>query len=164
MHYDAGGNWAAGGEVDRQLLQKLLQHPYLEISGPRSTGKESFNLNWLSSHCPEVDSLNPQNVQATLSEFTAATIALGLKSCPVNITEAYVCGGGAHNTDLMYRLARSLGIDKLDTTIALGIDPDWVEASAFAWLAQQTLQGLTGNSPVVTGAVGARVLGGIFPA
>ncbi len=164
QHYDEGGSWAAGGEVDRQLLQKLLQHPYLKISGPRSTGKESFNLSWLCSYCPEVDSLNPQNVQATLSEFTAATIAMGLKSNPVNITEAYICGGGAHNTDLMQRLARVLQIDKLDTTTALGIHPDWVEATAFAWLAQQTLQGIAGNSPVVTGAVGARVLGGIFPA
>jgi len=163
-HYDAGGNWAAGGEVDRQLLQKLLQHPYLGISGPRSTGKESFNLSWFYSHCPEVGCLNPRNVQATLSEFTAATIALGLKSSSASITEAYVCGGGAHNTDLMHRLGRTLGIDKLDTTIALGINPDWVEATAFAWLAHQTLQGLAGNSPVVTGATGARVLGGIFPA
>lgn len=162
--YDAAGSWAAGGEVDRQLLQKLLQHPYLEISGPRSTGKESFNLDWLRSHCPEVDSLVPQNVQATLSEFTAATIVHGLNISPVNVTEAYVCGGGAHNIDLMQRLARNLDIEKLDTTTVLGIDPDWVEAAAFAWLAQQTLRGLAGNSPAVTGAAGARVLGGIFPA
>jgi anhydro-N-acetylmuramic acid kinase len=162
--YDAAGSWAAGGEVDRQLLQKLLQHPYLKISGPRSTGKESFNLNWLCTACPKVDSLNPQNVQATLSEFTAATIAHGLKNNPVNITEAYICGGGAHNADLMQRLARNLEIEKLDTTSALGIHPDWVEAAAFAWLAKQTLQGLAGNSPVVTGAAGARILGGIFPA
>ncbi len=162
--YDESGSWAAGGEVDRQLLQKLIQHPYLKMSGPRSTGKESFNLNWLCSHCPEVDSLNPQNVQATLSEFTAATIAHGLSISSVNVTEAYVCGGGAHNIDLMQRLARNLKIEKLDTTTALGIDPDWVEATAFAWLAQQTLRGLAGNSPAVTGAAGARVLGGIFPA
>ena len=102
-------------------------------------------------------------MQATLAEFTVETIARGLASSTGIIDEVYVCGGGAHNTDLMRRLYHKLSPASLDTTAAVGIDPDWVEAAAFAWLAHQTLNGLPGNAAVVTGAAGARVLGAIYP-
>ncbi|MBE9538277.1 MAG: anhydro-N-acetylmuramic acid kinase [Proteobacteria bacterium] len=162
--YDKGGNWAAEGQVDAQLLARLMQHPYLDKTGPRSTGKEAFNMDWLASWYPSLDSLDAQSVQATLAEYTAATIARGLASCDLNISEVYICGGGVHNDDLMRRLYEKLAPAKLDTTTALGLDPDWVEAAAFAWLARQSLTGLAGNAPVVTGAKAPRVLGGVFPA
>ena len=162
--YDAGGNWAAEGQVNPELLTRLMQHPYLEKSGPRSTGKEAFNLEWLESWHPTVELMDAQCVQATLAEYTAATIALGLANCELDISEVYICGGGVHNDDLMRRLYQKLAPAKLDTTAALGLDPDWVEAAAFAWLARQSLAGLPGNAPVVTGAQGPRVLGGVFPA
>jgi len=107
--------------------------------------------------------MSPQNVQSTLSEFTAATIVLGLQNSQLSISEVYICGGGAHNTDLMRRLHRHLASVKLATTAALGIDPDWVEATAFAWLAHRSIAGLAGNAPTATGACGPRVLGGIYP-
>jgi len=81
----------------------------------------------------------------------------------VEVSEIYVCGGGAHNTDLMRRLHHKLAPAKLDNTSVIGMDPDWVEAATFAWLAGQTLGGLAGNAPAVTGAAGSRVLGGIYP-
>ena len=162
-HYDSGGDWAAEGEVIPALLQTLLLHPYLARTGPRSTGKEDFNLDWLDSCLSELPPLDPQNIQATLAEFTADTIVRGLSDSGLRIDEVYICGGGAHNTDLMRRLYRKLGSATLGTTAAIGMDPDWVEAAAFAWLARQTLEGLPGNAAAVTGAAGPRVLGGIYP-
>ncbi len=162
--YDRGGNWAAEGHVNSDLLARLMQHPYLEKSGPRSTGKEAFNLEWLANWYPAVTSMDTQSVQATLSEYTAATITRGLASSKLDISEVYICGGGAHNEDLMRRLYQKLAPVKLDTTLTLGLDPDWVEAAAFAWLAHQSLAGIAGNAPAVTGAKGPRVLGGVFPA
>ena len=162
--YDPGGSWAAEGQVDTALLQELMAHPYLAKTGPRSTGKEAFNLGWLKNCHRDINSLDAQSVQATLSQYTADTIMLGLGRCELNISEVYICGGGAHNADLMRRLYQKMTPTKLETTAALGLDPDWVEAAAFAWLAKQSLAGLAGNAPVVTGAKGSRVLGGIFPA
>ncbi len=91
------------------------------------------------------------------------TIANAIQDSAVDVSEIYVCGGGAHNTDLMRRLYRKLAPATLASTSAIGMDPDWVEAATFAWLASQTLSGLPGNAPVVTGAAGIRVLGGIYP-
>lgn len=162
--YDRAGAWAAEGEVDPALLSRMMQHPYLDKTGPRSTGKEAFNLKWLTSCYPAVESMDAQSVQATLSQFTAMTIAQSLKRCELEISEVYICGGGAYNEDLMRRLHREITPIKLDTTSALGLDPDWVEAAAFAWLARQTLTGQAGNAALVTGAGGPRVLGGIYPA
>ncbi len=161
--YDPAGSWAAEGQVSATLLQALMEHPYLAKTGPRSTGKEAFNLSWLEDCHPDINSLNTQSVQATLSQYTADTITLGLSRCELEISEIYICGGGVHNADLMRRLYQNLAPAKLETTAALGLDPDWVEAAAFAWLAKQSLAGLAGNAPVVTGAKGPRVLGGIFP-
>ena len=161
--YDRDGEWAATGQVDAALLQQLRGHPYLARRGPRSTGKEAFNIAWLESCLQSLPAIAPQDVQATLAEFTADTIAGAVISAEPEMTEVYVCGGGARNADLMRRLQRLLAPRHLDTTAALGIDPDWVEAAAFAWLAWCTLNGLAGNAAAVTGAAGARVLGGIYP-
>ncbi|MEQ9465541.1 MAG: anhydro-N-acetylmuramic acid kinase [Haliea sp.] len=162
--YDRDGQWAAEGRVCTALLEQLHDHPYLARRGPRSTGKEAFNLDWLDLSLRSLPALEPRDVQATLAEFTAETIAIAVRAAEVNIDEVFVCGGGARNTDLMRRLYRLLAPRRLDTTTALGIDPEWVEAAAFAWLAWRTMAGLAGNAAAVTGAAGARVLGGIYPA
>lgn len=160
--FDAHGAWAAEHEVDSILLRALLDDEFFKRRGPRSTGPEHFNLRWLEPY------LTPQtksgDVQATLAEVTATGIADSLLSGGVTLDAVYVCGGGARNTDLMRRLNRRLepeGIS-LGTTDDLGLDAEWVEASAFAWLAMRTLSGLTGNSPAVTGAAGERVLGAVY--
>lgn len=161
--YDRDGGWSAEGKPQPALLDALLQDPYFTRTGPRSTGKEQFHLQWLEHAFDGLDAIDPQDVQATLAELTAQSIAMGIKSTDVAIDEVYVCGGGALNTDLMRRLYRQLPGTTLDTTAALGIDPQWVEAAAFAWLAHRSLNTLAGNAPVVTGAVDYKILGGIYP-
>ena len=161
---DREGAWAASGEVIEELLARLLGHAYFSRSGPRSTGKEAFNPAWLHSQLTFVDNPDPRDIQATLAELTAASIAGALGACELDISAVYVCGGGAHNTDLLQRLVRRLAPATVTTTATLGMDPDWVEAVTFAWLAHRTLEGLSGNSPTVTGASGERILGGIYPA
>ena len=139
-----------------------MKHPYFQQQGPRSTGKEAFNLEWLDGHLEGFPNISPEDVQATLLCLTADSIALAIKNTALDIPEVYVCGGGSHNIRLMEQLAAQLAPAKLASTAVVGIDPDWVEAATFAWLASRTLNGLTGNSEVVTGAVGARVLGGVY--
>ena len=161
---DTDGAWAATGQVVPELLSGLLSHPYLHQRGPRSTGKEAFNRAWLEQQLATCTPLATADVQATLAEFTAATIASGIAASSTRIDEVYVCGGGAHNRHLLERLCAHLPAAAVRTTTEIGIHPDWVEAMTFAWLAQQTLAGQAGNNPVVTGAAGSRILGGIYPA
>lgn len=163
--YDGNGDWAAAGQVHAELLSRLLAHPYLASPPPKSAGREQFNLDWLDELIGTLPApVSAVDVQATLLEWTAASLADAiLNSCP-GAAAIYVCGGGAHNTPLIARLGSCLPGLELGTTSALGIDPDWVEAMAFAWLARQTLYQQAGNLPDVTGARGLRVLGAIYPA
>jgi anhydro-N-acetylmuramic acid kinase len=164
LGYDRDGAWSGSGCVAQALLQDLMAHPYMVLDGPRSTGKEDFNLTWLDTVLQQHHGLPAQDVQATLAQFTALSISAALERCALDIEEVYVCGGGAHNADLMGRLAGSLAQgQRLGSTEQLGIHPDWVEAATFAWLAQRTLAGLAGNAEAVTGAQGPRVLGAIYP-
>ena len=103
-------------------------------------------------------------MQATLLEFTAMSLCDAVSRECGGAQELYVCGGGAHNSALMQRISALLPSLRVTTTAALGVDPDWVEALAFAWLARQTLHHAPGNLPAVTGARGERVLGAIYPA
>jgi len=159
---DLEGQWAASASVHQGLLDTLLNHAYFDLTGPRSTGKEAFNLDWLDQVLRAHPQAEPADVQATLAQFTVESIARGIAGAGIDVDQVYVCGGGAHNTDLMDRLRARLAPAKVDTTAALGMNPDWVEAAAFAWLAQRTLDGLAGNAPAVTGAAGERILGGVF--
>jgi anhydro-N-acetylmuramic acid kinase len=161
--FDCDGKWSTTGQVNQPLLARLLMHPYFRKEGPRSTGKEEFNLAWLDSQLTGLDNIATEDIQATLVELTSTSIASAINNCPLAVTEIYVCGGGSHNLHLMRRLTELLTPAIVTTTSAVGMDPDWVEAATFAWLASRTLQGLVGNSPAVTGAAGARVLGGIYP-
>ena len=163
VSFDRDGQWSRSGQPCQALLADLLSHSYFAKTGPRSSGKEAFHLGWLDSALQAHPGLAAADVQATLAELTAASIARGVADSGLTVTEIYVCGGGARNSDLMERLRRYLAPATLATTAALGIDPDWVEAVAFAWLAHRTLEGLSGNAPAVTGARGPRILGGIYP-
>jgi len=162
-NFDDGGQWASQHTSDPQLLKQLKAHPFLRRPAPKSTGREEFNRQWLDQELKQFDHLSPGCVQATLLAFTAETIADALKALPVEIDEVFICGGGALNTTLVTSLSGLLAPAKVDSTAALGIAPEWVEAAAFAWLARQTLAGLAGNLPAVTGAKGLTILGGIYP-
>lgn len=163
--YDAGGEWAASGDVVPALLQELLAHPYFHQPAPKSTGREDFNPEWLRGHLNALGAdLDPADVQATLLELTARSVADGVTGTGLNEGELLLCGGGAFNARLWQRLASLLPQWTLRSTAEFGLAPSWVEATAFAWLARQTLLGLPGNLPAVTGAKGPRVLGSIHPA
>ncbi len=163
--FDENGAWGAGGQLDEALLERLLDHPYFRQQPPKSTGRELFCLRWLEDILASGAwaSLPAEDVQRTLAEFSAATIAGALERFCGNVEQVLVCGGGAHNVFLMQRLAALLSPRKLDTTEAYGLHPDWVEASAFAWLAKRTLDRRPGNVPDVTGARRAVVLGAVYP-
>ncbi|WP_421869019.1 anhydro-N-acetylmuramic acid kinase [Motiliproteus sp.] len=163
--FDLNGDWAGSGRCDQELLQQLLSLDYFHQPTPKSTGREQFNIDWLDQQLrQQPQPLPPEDVQATLLEFTARTIADALQQHQSGPSQLFVCGGGAHNQLLMERLQNLLPTMTLASTETLGLDPDWVEACAFAWLAQRCLAQLPGNLPAVTGASGERILGGIYPA
>lgn len=160
--YDHNGNWADGGTADPELLARLLNHPFFGLAPPKSTGREDFHLQWLDSHIAAISkTITAQDVQATLLELTAQTIAQGIQSGYLG-EELYVCGGGAHNTALMSRLTALLTPTPVASTDQLYIAPDWVEACGFAWLAHQRIAQLAGNHSAVTGARTHHILGGLY--
>lgn len=159
--FDKDGAWASSGTVVDGLLAALLGHEYFSRKPPKSTGRDLFNLAWLELHLTGTE--KPEDVQATLLAMTAASIARDIKMHCGGTKEVYVCGGGARNAALLSSLRSTLPHAAVSTTIDLGIDPDWVEACAFAWLARQALHLRPGNLPSVTGAIGSRVLGAIHP-
>ena len=159
---DDNGAWACSGRVDEALLTRWLEDPYFHAAPPKSTGREVFNLDWLDARVPEQAA--PADVQATLLALSARSIAHALRALGRDTLEVFACGGGVHNAALMDALRRELSTTRLDTTAALGLDPDYVEAVGFAWLARARLANESGNLPTVTGARGARVLGAIYPA
>ena len=160
MSRDEGGAWARSGHANPMLLQHLLDEAYFALPPPKSTGREYFNLDWLDARLP--DNLAPEDVQATLLQLSARSIASALRGDAPGIREVYACGGGVHNGVLMDALRAGLPGVRIETTSALGIDPDFVEAIGFAWLARARLENLPGNLPSVTGAQGPRLLGGIY--
>jgi anhydro-N-acetylmuramic acid kinase len=164
--FDQGGQWAARGQALPELLARLMNEPFLAQPPPKSTGRDLFHAQWLREHlqaCPAARHAGAADVQATLAEFTAASCAHAIRRFGRGARELLVCGGGALNTHLMQRLAALLPGVEVATTAARGLPPLQVEAAAFAWLARQTLLGLPGNLPSVTGARGARVLGAVYP-
>lgn len=161
--FDAGGAFAAGGQADEALLARLLEEPWFALPPPKSTGREQFHLAWLEARLGD-PTVSPADVQATLLELTAATVADALRANQPGTRRVLVCGGGVHNARLMARLAAWMPETSVESTAAHGLDPDFVEAMGFAWLARETLAGRPGNLPAVTGASGPRVLGTVFPA
>jgi len=161
--YDRDGAWASSGEVNEGLLEVMLTEPYFSQPPPKSTGRELFNPAWLAAKMAAIDPApEPADVQATLLELTARTICQAIDRFANETRAVYVCGGGSHNSLLMRQLEQHLGGRTLATTAPLGIDPDWVEAVTFAWLAWQTVCGRPGNLPSVTGAKEPVALGEIF--
>lgn len=160
---DDGGARAARGNVDCIALKALLDDPYFAAPPPKSSGREYFNLAWLE-RLLDGRALDIDDLLATLTELTAVTVAESIKSLHPRVGRVICCGGGVHNHALMARLADHLAPMPVVTTIALGVDPDFVEAIGFAWLARATLAGNPGNIASVTGARGPRILGAIHRA
>ena len=166
--FDAQGAWGAGGQVISPLLNAMLAEPYFALPYPKSTGRDLFNSDWLAKHLLSFADAKPQDVQRTLLELTARAIATCASSYQYKLNqplkELIVCGGGAHNTALMQRLQALLPNTKVLSSAERGLPPQDVEAVAFAWLARQCVERVALPLSSVTGARGARILGGIFPA
>ncbi|GHD72917.1 anhydro-N-acetylmuramic acid kinase [Luteimonas padinae] len=160
--FDRGGAFAASGRVDGTLLARLLDEPWFAQPPPKSTGRDRFHLAWVESHMSGGEA--PADVQATLLALTARTVADALRATQPDTARVIACGGGVHNPGLMAALAAELPGMVVESTSAHGLDPDAIEAMAFAWLARETLAGRPGNLAAVTGAAGARILGAIHPA
>ena len=161
--FDRDGGFAALGKVNETLLQQLLSHEFFSAPPPKSCGREQFNLEWIRQQA-EPYGLSPEDVQATLLTFSARTLADAVRRHCGPAVELLVCGGGAYNAELLKALSVELPNMTVDTTARYDLDPSHIEAAAFAWLAQRTLDGQPGNLSAVTGAAGPRILGNITPA
>ena len=159
--YDTGGGFAAQGRIDEALLARLLDEPWFALPPPKSTGRDQFHLAWVESKLRGDEA--PADVQATLLALSVRTIADALRAAQPHTQRVIACGGGVHNPLLMAALAAAMPGSVVESSAMHGLDPDFVEAMAFAWLARETLAGRPGNLPAVTGAAGPRVLGAIYP-
>lgn len=162
--FDAGGAWAASGQVQPELLQALQAEPYLALPPPKSTGRDLFNPTWLEDRLAAFATAAPADVQATLTELTASACAADVLRYANECKTLIVCGGGALNGHLMRRLAALLPGVAVASSEAHGLPPLQVEAAAFAWLAHRAVERQCGSLASVTGAAGPRVLGAIYPA
>lgn len=160
--FDDKGQWAATGEMIPGLLETWLAEPYFQQPPPKSTGRELFKLEWLRSKL-QAQQFGAKDIQTTLNALTARSITNALQNWAPLTQRLLVCGGGAHNTHLLATLSESLPAVCVETTAPYGMDPDWIEAAAFAWMARETLQARPSNLPSVTGARHPAILGGIYP-
>jgi anhydro-N-acetylmuramic acid kinase len=156
--YDDKGKWAASGNINQDLLNRLLSHPFFDQKPPKSTGRDDFNIHWLNNMLADYQHLSPEDIQATLTELTAVSIA----RCIKDLNAVYVCGGGAYNDYLLSRLATHLPGVSVQTTQALGLDPQLVESCLMAWLASRTLNKQPIDLSQITGSKEPVILGGVY--
>lgn len=163
LQFDDQGKLSASGNINAELLHKLLNDPYFKKPPPKSTGREYFNLAWLNKYLSQLtDTLNNIEVLTTLCEFTAQSIAEAIKKLTTAPASVLICGGGLKNNDLIARIKKHLAGFTIHPTDDFGVPAKWLEAIAFAWLAYQTLNKKTGNLPSVTGAKQEAILGGVY--
>ena len=164
--FDRDGSMAAGGRVDENLLQRLLAHPYLHLPIPKTTGRETFGMDFVLPLLRGKGNLRGADVLATLTAFVAQALrhAFDEYVAPrAQPAELIVSGGGVHNLTLMSHLRRLFPKLQVRPLSELGIDPDAKEAMIFAVLANETLQGLPNNLPGATGARWPTVMGKVCP-
>jgi len=157
--YDENGRWAASGEVNQGLLSTMLADSYFQLAPPKSTGREHFNSTWLTNTLKHHGEIKPEDVQVTLCELTAVSLCNDIKHYAADGTRLVLCGGGAHNNELISRIQNQLPTVAIESSSTHGIDSDYMEAMAFAWLAYRHINKLSGNLPSVTGAAKEVVLG-----
>jgi anhydro-N-acetylmuramic acid kinase len=160
--HDESGAWAAQGEVLPGLSHKLLGEEFFQAAPPKSTGRDLFNMAWLTSRLDRND--RPEDVQATLLALTAQTIVDHIFRHSPNPQRMLVCGGGANNRALMNDIAKRFSCGVVETTDAYGVPAQQVEALAFAWFAKRAIERQPIDMIATTGAAHASVLGAIYPA
>jgi anhydro-N-acetylmuramic acid kinase len=158
--YDHDGAWAKTGQIDHALLHRLQQDAFFKEAAPKSLGKEYFALSKLEALLPE--NYNPADVQATLIALTAFGIELAIQQCSDLPSQVFLCGGGAHNSALLDALRNRLPQCFVQSTAAIGVDPDFIEAMLLAWLASQTMQSIPIDLSTITGSRRPALLGAIY--
>ena len=163
--FDKNGSWAGTGKVNEVLLNDMLEDPYFQLSPPKSTGRDYFNLEWLNNILSGLQlDISPADIQATLLELTVTTISEAIKKYAEKTDEILICGGGVHNTVLIKSLEKKLPDMEINSTGKYGLDPDCIEAVAFAWLAKCRLDETPVNLCSVTGATSPQILGAVYSA
>jgi len=163
--FDAGGAWAASGTVDNRLLADLMREPWLHREPPKSTGIEHFSPAWLRDRLPNDAENRAADIQATLAEYSAASLVANIERfAPFRPDRVLLCGGGVANTDLVTRIQARLGDIPIESTAAHGIAPDYIEAALIAWLAREFIADRAINTPPITGARHPVRLGALWPA
>ncbi|WP_273455635.1 anhydro-N-acetylmuramic acid kinase [Nevskia ramosa] len=152
LAFDAEGAFAASGSADEELIAALLSDPYFARPAPKSTGRDYFRLDWVRSRYPRIDALRTEDVQASLAAVTARSVASAIKGAAPAVARLIVCGGGVANTLLLRLLGEALPGVVIESSSQHGLAPEWIEATAFAWLAMRRIEGKSGNLPAVTGA------------
>ena len=160
--HDHNGEFAASGEVIEPLLKQLREDPYFNLPFPKSTGSDYFNLEWVLARITDYKNETAANIQATLTALTAETVKNEINKNLPGADDILICGGGAQNHHLVSIIEKHFQDKNVSSTDNFGCPPDWVEAVAFAWLANRTLSGQPGNLPDVTGAKGERICGGVY--
>lgn len=162
--YDKGGAWAASGQPNKLLLERMLADPYFQKPAPKSTGREYFNINWAQSLLDQLDTtIEPQDVQATLVQLTVNALANDIQQHLPTPGTVILCGGGAYNDYLRMRLAQQLPNFVIEDSQSYGIPPQWLEAVAFAWFAKQTVDHHIIDLKEITGAKTPSLIGTIYP-
>lgn len=165
--YDDNGNWARQGQVSIDLLEQLRNEPFFAQAPPKSTGRDLFHNDWLTRRLAYFESLAAVDVQATLCALTAQTLSQAILCHAADVSEVFICGGGAYNSYLIEMIEATLNagdqVVSVKSTAVLGVSPSHVEAQAFAWLAWRNIERLSGNLAEVTGAAGERILGALYP-
>jgi anhydro-N-acetylmuramic acid kinase len=163
-HYDKDGQWAAHGKINQDLLDLYMQDDYFTLPYPKSTGRDYFNLAWLTTNFKKLNkTISPQNIQTTLTALTVTSIVHTIKQITSNNNyELLVCGGGVHNSYLMQQLQQAIKPNKLYPTDQKGFPADWIEAATFAWFATQNLAKQPTDLTNVTGAKKPTILGEVF--
>lgn len=159
--YDAKGAWGASGQVIEPLLARFLDDPFFKLTSPKSTGTEYFSDTWLAARLEAT--YKPEDVQATLTQLTALTIADAIRFDAPECKRILLCGGGVRNDFLFQQLKQILPEYQIESTQALGVDPDYLEAIMFGWLAQQAIQNKPVDLTQITGAHKPTILGSIYP-
>lgn len=162
--FDKDGNWAKSGKTVSKLLKLLLRDQYFTQPPPKSTGFEYFNLMWLRQALSDIGVIERVDVQSTLCALTARSITDAIGLYAPDTKQLLICGGGIKNTELIRWITSALPFVEVYSTGEFGLEPNWVEAAAFAWLAKRCLDGEPSNLPSVTGADYTGILGGIYRA
>ena len=160
--FDDDGSWASSGKIVQELLDAMLNEPFFNEQPPKSTGTDYFNLSWIKKNVSNCKSIfSPEDIQATLTELTAQVIFKELRDLKVQKKRIYICGGGIHNSFLIKRLEEVIENNIFSTSL-LGIDPDFLEAGCFAWLAEQRLNKKRFDLSKITGSQGKVLLGEVW--